>query len=152
MSVAEARSSRKSKLQPFNFVVIGDTHLYEMPNHRFDKTFSKAIDDILKLRPKPDFVLFIGDLAQFGKVKELEKGKRFLDRLERAGIKYFIIPGEHDWYLDMGKTWKNMFGKPFWSFDHKGVHFIGMNSILVEDYWTGEKHEPLGKDACHSGA
>lgn len=138
VNVAKAKDSRR--ITPFNFVVIGDAHLYEMPNHRFDKTFKRAIDDIIKMRP--DFVLFIGDLAQFGKVKELEKGKKFLDRLKKAGIPYHIIPGEHDWYLDMGKTWKEMFGKPFWSFDHKGVHFIGMNSILVEDYWTARGMSP----------
>ncbi len=142
VSVAEAKSSKRSKIQPFNFVVVGDAHLYEMPNHRFDKTFERSIQDILNMNPKPDFVLFIGDLAQFGKVKELEKGKKFLDKLERAGIPVKIIPGEHDWYLDMGKTWKQMFGKPFWSFDHKGVHFIGMNSILVEDYWTARNMTP----------
>jgi 3',5'-cyclic AMP phosphodiesterase CpdA len=140
VSVAEAKSH--SKVSPFNFVVVGDTHLYEMPNHRFDKTFQRAINDILNMKPKPDFVLFIGDLAQFGKVKELEKGKRFLDTLEKAGIPVKIIPGEHDWYLDMGKKWKQMFGRDFWSFDHKGVHFIGMNSILVEDYWTAKNMTP----------
>jgi len=142
VKVAEAATSSRSKITPFNFVIVGDTHLYEMPDHRFDKTFSRAVDDIIKMRPKPDFVIFIGDLAQFGKEKELEKGKRFLDKLKGAGINYFIIPGEHDWYLDMGKTWKEMFGKPYWSFDHKGVHFIGMNSILVEDYWTARNMSP----------
>ncbi len=142
VNVTEAKTSKRSKVTPFRFVVIGDAHLYEMDNHRFDKTFERAINDIIKMRPKPDFVLFIGDLAQFGKVKELEKGKRYLDRLKKAGIPYRIIPGEHDWYLDMGKTWKEMFGKPYWSFDHKGVHFIGMNSILVRDYWTARNMSP----------
>jgi hypothetical protein len=33
-------------------------------------------------------------------------------------------------------SWRGRFGKPTWSFDHKGVHFIGMNSILVRDFWT----------------
>ena len=36
----------------------------------------------------------------------------------------------------MGEAWRGRFGKPTWSFDHKGVHFIGMNSILVRDFWT----------------
>ena len=142
VKVAEARTNKKSKVQPFTFAVIGDTHLYSMRRHRFDLTFERAINDVLRMRPKPDFVVFVGDLAQFGKKEELEKGKKYLDRLENAGIKYFIIPGEHDWYLDLGKTWKEMFGKPYWSFDHKGVHFIAMNSILVEDYWTARDMTP----------
>lgn len=142
VSVAEAKSSRRSKITPFNFAVIGDAHLYEMPNHRFDKTLERAVNDVINMRPKPDFVLFIGDLANFGKKTELEKGKRILDKLTEHGIPYFIIPGEHDWYLDLGKTWMEMFGRPYWSFDHKGVHFIGMNSILVEDYWTARNMTP----------
>ena len=54
-----------------------------------------------------------------------------------------VIPGEHDWYLDMGEAWRGNFGAPTWSFDHKGVHFIGMNSILVKDFWTGSGMSPL---------
>jgi hypothetical protein len=47
-----------------------------------------------------------------------------------------VIPGEHDWYLDMGKKWHALFGDDNWSFNHKGFHIIGMNSILVDDFWT----------------
>ena len=36
-----------------------------------------------------------------------------------------------------------MFGKETWSFDHKGVHLIGLNSILVKDFWTGAGMSPL---------
>jgi 3',5'-cyclic AMP phosphodiesterase CpdA len=64
----------------------------------------------------------------------LVKGKKILGNL-KAPLK--VIPGEHDWYLDMGKAWNGLFGKETWSFDHKGIHFIGLNSILVKDFWTG---------------
>ena len=63
----------------------------------------------------------------------MDKGKRILSKL-KAPIR--SIPGEHDWYLDMGAAWSGDFGEENWSFDHKGVHFIGMNSILVPDFWT----------------
>ena len=36
----------------------------------------------------------------------------------------------------MGAAWQGMFGNPYWSFNHKGVHLIGLNSILVKDFWT----------------
>lgn len=152
VDVVEAKTSKKSRLQDFRFVVIGDTHLYEMPNHRFDKTFQRAVQDVNAMSPKPDFVIFIGDLAQFGKRTELEKGYNFLKSIN---VPYRIIPGEHDWYLDMGEMWKKMFGSPFWSFDHKGVHFIGMNSILVRDYWSmrnmtpEERMNAIAELECH---
>ncbi len=142
VNVAQANPLKRSKVKPFNFAVIGDAHLYESPNHRFDKTLERAVSDVVKMKPKPDFVVFIGDLANFGKKEELLKGKKILDRLKKAGIPYKIIPGEHDWYLDLGKFWKELFGSPYWSFNHNGVHFIGLNSILVEDYWTAKGMTP----------
>ena len=36
--------------------------------------------------------------------------------------------GEHDWYFDMGENWRKQFGKDTYSFDHKGVHFVVLNS------------------------
>ena len=67
------------------------------------------------------------------------KGKRVLADLK---VPLKIIPGEHDWYVDMGDAWRGLFGDETWSFDHKGVHFIGLNSILVEDFWTGTGMSP----------
>jgi 3',5'-cyclic AMP phosphodiesterase CpdA len=121
------------KVSPFTFAVITDAHLYDIADHRFDGFLEKAVADINAMSPAPDFVLYAGDIGQSGKDSELKKGKKILDKLK---MKYRVIPGEHDWYLDMGKAWKGYFGDDHWSFDHKGVHFIGMNSILVPDFWT----------------
>ena len=45
------------------------------------------------------------------------------DLLKEVKIKKYFIPGEHDWYLDMGATWNKTFGAAPWKFDHKGVFF-----------------------------
>ena len=140
-------------LSPFTFAVISDSHLYEEPGHRFDAFLEKAVAEVNALNPQPDFVLYGGDLGQFGKPAELAKGQKILSKLKP---KLVIIPGEHDWYLDMGEAWKGHFGPDHWSFDHKGVHFIGMNSILVKDFWTGEgltPHERMARMEeleCHN--
>ncbi|MDH5258517.1 MAG: metallophosphoesterase [Gammaproteobacteria bacterium] len=123
----------KRSLKPFNFAVLTDSHLYDIKNHRFDGILAKAVADINSMRDKPDFVLYGGDLGQSGKKSELLKGKKILDTLK---VPYRIIPGEHDYYLDMGKDWRGLFGDEHWSFDHNGVHFIGMNSILIKDFWS----------------
>lgn len=128
------------KISPFTFAVITDSHLYDIKDHRFDAFLEKAVADINSMNPLPDFVLYSGDIGQSGKDAELKKGKNILDKLKP---KYRVIPGEHDWYLDMGKAWKGYFGDETWSFDHKGVHFIGMNSILVPDFWTMAGLTPL---------
>jgi Icc protein len=129
-----------SKVAPFTFAVLSDAHLFDIPNHKFDAILEKGVSDVNSLQPQPDFVLYGGDLGQLGKEAELTKGKRILDKLK---VPYRIIPGEHDWYRDMGKTWRGLFNTDdHWSFDHKGVHIIGMNSILVDDFWTMKQLSP----------
>ncbi len=132
VQVAEAAVG-KSKTTPFRFAILTDAHLFSQANHKFDHILAKAVDDVLSMKPLPDFVVYCGDIAQNGTVDQIEKGKKILAKLP---MPVHHIPGEHDWYLDMGAAWTGNFGKPTWSFDHKGVHFIGMNSILVRDFWT----------------
>ncbi len=128
--VAEAATRR---ITPFTFAVITDSHLFNIPNHKFDGILADAVASVNAMTPGPDFVVYTGDLGQFGRDEELNKGKKMLDKLK---VPYHIIPGEHDWYLNMGQGWRGMFGNDHWSFNHKGVHFIGMNSIIVPDYWS----------------
>jgi hypothetical protein len=43
----------------------------------------------------------------------------------------------------MGKKWGELFGKPTWTFDHKGVRFIGLDTVSRgPDYWTAKKMTP----------
>lgn len=132
VEVAEAAQG-KGKVTPFRFAILTDAHLFSHADHKFDEMLVKAVDDCNKMKPLPDFVLYCGDIAQNGTTDQLEKGKRILSKLK---MPVHFIPGEHDWYLDMGQAWRGNFGSPTWSFDHKGVHFIGMNSIIVRDFWT----------------
>jgi len=46
------------------------------------------------------------------------------------------VMGEHDYYLDLGKYWTKLFGPQHYSWDHKGVHFVVLNSVLTYDDWT----------------
>ena len=96
--VAQAASK---KIQPFTFAVLTDAHLYDIQDHKFGHILEKAVADVNSIQPLPDFVLYAGDLGQSGKKEELLKGKKILDKLKAP---YKIIPGEHDYYLDMGET------------------------------------------------
>ena len=121
----------------FTFAYLSDSHLFERTlNERFVRAILRAIDDINDLDPQPDFVLFGGDLAQLGQAKELAEGAQIL-KLLKAPVK--MVAGEHDWYLDLGEAWRKHFGPDIYSFDHKGVHFVVLNSVLVDNYWTGSR-------------
>jgi predicted phosphodiesterase len=125
----------------FRFAYISDTHLYERElNERFVKAAIRAVQDVNALDPQPDFVLFGGDLAQLGQPKELDLGKQILSEL-KAPVKMMV--GEHDWFLDMGEKWQQLFGSPSYSFDHKGVHFITLMSVNEKDFWTERQMTPM---------
>lgn len=130
----------KREVTPFRFAIIADPHLYSGPDHKFDFHLIDAVAKVNAMNPQPDFVMVVGDIAQNGTEDQLVKGKKILSEL-KAPLK--VIPGEHDWYLDMGDAWRGLFGEETWSFNHKGVHFIGLNSILVEDFWTPAGLTPL---------
>ncbi|GAB4389298.1 MAG: metallophosphoesterase [Thermodesulfovibrionales bacterium] len=128
--------------EAFTFAWISDTHLYPRElNTRFVEKVVRAVDDVNAMSPAPDFLVFGGDLAQLGDPVELELGQELLSKLKVK--KRFYIPGEHDWYLDMGKAWVRMFGEPPWSFDHKGVRFIGLDTVSrAPDYWSATNMSP----------
>jgi 3',5'-cyclic-AMP phosphodiesterase len=138
VTIASAQTGRRA-VTPFRFAIISDPHLYSAQDHVFDRQLEDAVAQVNAMKTQPDFVLITGDVSHHGTADQIAKGKRILSKL-KAPIK--SIPGEHDWYLDMGAAWRGAFGSETWSFDHKGVHFIGMNSILVPDFWTAAKLTP----------
>jgi 3',5'-cyclic-AMP phosphodiesterase len=118
----------------FKFAYISDSHLYEKSiNDRFVRSLMRAVDDVNALDPQPDFVFYGGDLAQLGQPEELDLGAQIIKSV-KAPLRMMV--GEHDWYLDMGEKWRSLFGEPTYSFDHKGVHFVVLNSVVEEDFWT----------------
>jgi len=124
----------------FRFAYVSDSHLYARGmTHRFAQAALKAVEDVNALDPQPDFVLFGGDLAQLGRADELELGVQILRGL-KAPVKMMV--GEHDWYLDMGEKWRELFGPDRYSFDHGGVHFVVLNSVVEKDFWTANGYTP----------
>ncbi len=137
VDVVRADAPEKS----FTFAYISDSHLYEKTlNERFVRAILKAIDDVNAMNPQPDFVFYGGDLAQLGQPAELTQGAEMLKAVKAP---MHMMVGEHDWYFDMGEKWRSLFGKDTYSFDHKGVHFVVLNSVIVEDYWTAPKMTPM---------
>jgi 3',5'-cyclic AMP phosphodiesterase CpdA len=123
----------------FTFAYISDSHIQQIEGAKFvrnwDRGLIRAVAETNMLTPKPDFVVFGGDLAQLGKREELDHGAEML-----AGLDFDVrcVMGEHDYYLDLGEYWSELFGPHYYSWDHKGVHFVTLNSILTYDDWTNK--------------
>jgi Icc protein len=137
MSLVKVAFGAPDPSQDFTFAYISDAHIQHIEGTKFvrnwDMGLIRAIREANLLTPKPDFFMFGGDLGQLGKREELDHGLEIMSSLR--GKVYYVI-GEHDYYLDLGDYWQSEIGPLWYSFDHKGVHFIVLNSILTYDSWT----------------
>lgn len=120
----------------FSFAYISDAHIQHIKGTQFvrnwDQGLKRAVAEANLMDPKPDFIMFGGDLAQLGTKAELDHGAEIMSALK---YKTHYVMGEHDYYLDLGAYWSKLFGAQHYSFDHKGVHFVVLNSILTYDAW-----------------
>jgi len=121
----------------FTFAYISDAHIQHISGTKFvrnwDRGLIRAVAETNLLVPKPEFVVFGGDLAQLGTKEELDHGGEILSKLN---YKLYTVMGEHDYYYDLGEYWSKLYGPHHYSWDHKGVHFVVLNSIITFDEWT----------------
>ena len=119
----------------FTFVQISDSHIGfdKGANPDVTATLQAAIAKIHALPAEPDLILHTGDLTHLSKPAQFDT----LDQaLKGAGRKpVFYVPGEHDVALDNGRLFLERYGKGtrgggWHSFDHKGVHFVGLVNVL----------------------
>ncbi len=119
----------------FSFVQISDSHIgFNKPaNTDVVGTLKKAIDKINALPQAPDFILHTGDLTHLSEPEEFDTLDQLL-KTTKAG-QVFYVPGEHDVISDNGKEFmarhgQGTKGNGWFSFDHRGVHFIGLVNVL----------------------
>ncbi|MEO5703007.1 MAG: metallophosphoesterase [Gammaproteobacteria bacterium] len=130
----------------FTFAWITDAHIQQIKGTKFvdnwDNGLKRAVAELSNINPKPDFIYFGGDMAQQGLASELDHG---MAMLTKPGIPVRAIVGEHDYYFDMGVAARKTYDIPSdnYSFDHKGVHFVALNTILASDEWlAAEAKDP----------
>ena len=124
----------RPKKADFRFVQISDSHIgfNKAANPDVTGTLQAAIDRINRLEPQPDFVIHTGDLTHLAKAAEFDTLDQMLKDLKARQV--FYVPGEHDVTGDDGKQYLERFGKGasgmgWQSFEHKGVHFVGLNNV-----------------------
>ena len=140
VSRALARSGSKDaadadKGTDFSFVQISDSHIgFDKPaNPDVTATLQTAINRINAASQKPDFIIHTGDLTQLSKASEFDTLEQVLKGSSAKQIYY--VPGEHDMLGDNGDEFLQRYGKGTkgagWSsFDHKGVHFVGLVNVV----------------------
>jgi 3',5'-cyclic AMP phosphodiesterase CpdA len=118
----------------FTFLQISDSHI------GFDKaanpdtrgTLREALARVRTLNARPDFIIHTGDVSQLSRDEQFDDADQIL---RETGIQTYFVPGEHD-MLDEngGKAFLDRYGKGskgagWFSFDHGGVHFVGLVNV-----------------------
>jgi 3',5'-cyclic-AMP phosphodiesterase len=121
-----------------HFVQISDSHIgFNKPaNPDVAATLRAAVDKINGLPHQPDFVIHTGDLSHDSKAAQFDDMDQVLKGAKPKHIYY--VPGEHDTSIDDGKLYLERYGKitgakgsGWYSFNHKDVHFVGLNNSAV---------------------
>ncbi|HET9180290.1 MAG TPA: metallophosphoesterase [Terriglobia bacterium] len=128
----KAMESIKGEL---SFAQISDSHMgFSKPaNSDVVATLQAAIDKINALQTPPAFLLHTGDISHLSKAQEFDTVDQLLKGARASRV--FYVPGEHDVLTDNGKYYRDRYGREtsgsgWYSFEHSGVHFIGLVNVL----------------------
>lgn len=134
---------------PFRVFQLSDTHV-GWEGALGTRAFERAVEVVNGLSPAPDLVLFTGDLTHDTEDRgdHAARMKRFQEIAGGLRVpKVHHVPGEHDAGLDGGELYRGVFGPTFYSFDHKGFHFIALDNVSrAKPEVGGEQRAWLAKD------
>jgi Icc protein len=126
-----------------SFVQISDSHIgfARDPNKDVAATLKQTIARINALPEPPAFVLHTGDLTHLAKPEEFDTVAELLKEVKAGTV--FYVPGEHDFDGDGNKEYLKRYGRGttgtgWYSFDHKGVHFIALVNVANSKSGSGD--------------
>ena len=118
-----------------SFIQISDSHMGfdKAANPDVVATLRVAIEKINAAPMRANFLLHTGDISHLSKPTEFDTVDQILKEAKAGQV--FFVPGEHDVLGGDGKQYLERYGKDakgegWYSFDHKGVHFIGLVNVL----------------------
>lgn len=120
----------------FKFLLVADSH-NDISN------LNKALSLAKKNHPDIQFIIGLGDYTEVGTLDELKNAKQEFDL---AGLRYFLIPGDHDLWdaRDKGYSpdanFRQIFGPTFQSFIFDNFQFI---LLYNSDNYGGMGEEQL---------
>ena len=116
------------------FAQISDSHIgfNKAANQDVTATLRLAVDRLNALPTPPALVLHTGDITQLSKAEEFDTANEVIKGIKTGEV--FWVPGEHDVLTDNGAQYLRRFAKGaskgYYSFDHTGVHFIGLVNVM----------------------
>jgi 3',5'-cyclic AMP phosphodiesterase CpdA len=117
-------------------VQISDTHIgfNKEANPDVAGTLSQSIELVNGMANQPELILHTGDITHLSKPEEFYLAQQLLGQLRVTEL--HTVPGEHDIVDPTISEYFNRFGKAsdnkgYYSFDHGGVHFIGLINVLL---------------------
>lgn len=142
------RSEEKSSENVFCFAFLTDVHLNKDNNGNGYEGLEKALNDA-KSRGV-DFVIFGGDVTDLDGLKPEQEQTadsllaRFKSIVDESGLQAYFTIGNHDRFYTFNsqsdpsgfKMFQKHLGETNYSFDHKGVHFVVLNSVQRDSAHT----------------
>ncbi len=145
------QDANPAKTNDFSFIQISDSHIgfNKPPNNDVVGTLQAVVAKINELPERPAFVLHTGDLTHLAKPEEFDTVAEVLKGVKAERILY--VPGEHDFDSDNNKLYLERFGKGtrgagWFSFDHKGAHFVGLVNVANSQSGSANGLGILGPD------
>ncbi len=117
------------------FAQISDSHIgfNKAANPDVTATLTEAVARLNALPRRPAFVLHTGDITQLSKPAEFDTASQVIGTIKTGRVWY--VPGEHDVLEDDGRSYLARYGRGtrgagWYSFDHEGVHFVGLVNVV----------------------
>ena len=131
----DPKERAKEMAGELSFAQISDSHMgfNKAANPDVAATLKAAVDKVNGLAVAPEFLLHTGDISHLSKPEEFDTVEQILKEAKPKDI--FYVPGEHDVLNDNGQQFLERYGKGskgagWYSFDKKGVHFIGLVNVV----------------------
>src|ERR1700727_2526720 len=117
------------------FVQISDTHIgfNKDANPDVNGTLTETIELVNGMPEQPALIIHTGDITHLSKAAEFDTAQQLFSRLKTSEM--HTVPGEHDTTDATVTEYFNRFGKAsenkvYYTFDHAGVHFVGLINVL----------------------
>jgi 3',5'-cyclic AMP phosphodiesterase CpdA len=115
------------------FLQLSDSHVgFDKPaNPNALGTLEEAVAKVNALPKKPAFAIHTGDISHLSLESQFDDADRVISQTK---LDVHYVPGEHDFLDPDMKFYKDRYGKGtkgdgWYSFDAKGVHFIGLVNV-----------------------
>jgi 3',5'-cyclic AMP phosphodiesterase CpdA len=135
LAMAASDKQPATKLGKPLFVQISDTHIgfNKDANPDVAGSLTQTIDIVNGMAEQPSLIIHTGDITHLSKPAEFDLAQQLFSRLRTTEM--HTVPGEHDTTDPTVTEYFHRFGKAsdnkgYYSFDHAGVHFIGLINVL----------------------